>query len=85
MFVAPLENAGVNCSLVQGEWDDMLEYAKFYLNLTGEDYRVIWWKLFNGPDPTRWSNILSVAELLFCIPVSNCHLERVFSQLKLIK
>ena len=85
MFVAPLENAGVNCSLVQGEWDDMLEYAKSYLNLTGEDYRVIWWKLFNGPDPTRWSNILSVAELLFCIPVSNGHLERVFSQLKLIK
>ena len=85
MFVAPLENAAVNSSLVQGEWDDMLEYAKSYLNLTGEDYRVIWWKLFNGPDLTRWSNILSVTELLFCIPVSNGHLERVFSQLKLIK
>lgn len=85
MFVVPLENAHVNCSLVQGEWDDMVDYAKSYLNLTGEDYRVTGWKLFNSPDPTRWSNILSVVELLFCIPVSNGHLERMFSQLKLIK
>ena len=53
-FVDPLENAGVNCSLVQ---DDMLDHAKSYLNLTGEDYRLIWWKLFNGPNPARWSNI----------------------------
>ena len=42
LFVVPLENAVVNCSLVQGEWDDMLDYAKSYLNFTGEDYRVIW-------------------------------------------
>ena len=75
MFVIPLKNAGVNLSLVQGEWDDMVDYAKSYLNLTGEDYRVIWWKLFNGPNPTRWNNIISVAELLFYIPVSNGHLE----------
>ena len=74
-------SSNVNCSLVLGEWDDIGDYAKSYLNLTGEDYRVTWWKLFNGPDPTRWSNILSVVELLFCIPVSNGHLERMISQL----
>ena len=86
MFVVTLENAHVNCSLVREEWDNIIvDYAKSYLNLTGEDYRVTWWKLFNGPDPTRWSNILSVAELLFCIPISNGHLERMFSQLKLVK
>ena len=28
MFVTPLENACVNLSLVQGEWDDMVDYAK---------------------------------------------------------
>lgn len=30
-FVIPLENYGVNCSLIQGEWDDMLDYAKSYV------------------------------------------------------
>ena len=85
MFTVPIENAGVNCSLVQSEWDDMVEYSKSYLNLAQEDYRVIWWKLFNGPNPARWANILSIIELLFCLPLSNGHLERVFSQLKLIK
>ena len=39
----------------------------------------------NAPDSTKWTNILAVLELLFCLPVSNGHLERVFSQLKLIK
>ena len=29
--------------------------------------------------------MLAIVELLFCIPVANGHLERVFSQLKLIK
>ena len=32
LFVDPLENAGVNCSLVLEEWDDMLDHAKSYLN-----------------------------------------------------
>lgn len=32
-FQAPLENASVNCSLVQEEWDDMVDYAKNTLTL----------------------------------------------------
>jgi hypothetical protein len=28
---------------------------------------------------------VSIVELLFCLPLSNGHLERVFSQLKLVK
>ena len=63
----------------------IVECAKRYLNLVQDDYKVIWWKLFNAPDSTKWTNILTVVELLFCLPVSNGHLERVFSQLKLIK
>lgn len=31
------------------------------------------------------SNILSLVELLFCLPMSNGHVERVFSQLKILK
>ena len=63
----------------------MVEYAKKYLNLVQLDYKVIWWKLFNAVDATQWSNILCVIELLFCLPMANGHLKRVFSQLKLVK
>ena len=84
-FQGPLENASVNCSLVQEEWDDMVDYAKKYLNLVQLDYKIIWWKLFNAVDATQWSNILPIIELLFCLPMANGHLERVFSQLKLVK
>lgn len=84
-FSTPLENAGVNTSLVEGEWDDMVEYGREYINLVQDDYTVVWWKLFNCVDANKWSNVLAIVELLFCVPVANGHLERVFSQLKLIK
>ena len=84
-FCVPLERAGIDCSEVQEEWDDMVEYAKQYLNLVQEDYKVVLWKLFNAVNAKKWSNILAVVELLFCIPIANGRVERVFSQLKLIK
>ena len=37
---------------------------------------------FNRPSTKHWTNILGLVELLFSLPVSNGHLERVFSQLK---
>ena len=40
-FCAPLEKTGVDRSLVQEEWDDMVEYSKEYLNLIQEDYKII--------------------------------------------
>lgn len=63
----------------------MLEYAKQYLNLVQEPAEVIWWKLFNASCSSRWSNILCLVQLLFCIPMANGHVERTFSILKLIK
>ena len=83
-FKVPLERSGVDCS-VQEEWDDMSDYAKRYLSLATEDYRTIWWKLFNAANASRWGNALSLVELLFCFPMANGRLERVFSSLKLIK
>ena len=62
----------------------MLDYATHYLNISTEENSVIWWKLFNAPVSKEWSNILGLAELLFSLPMSNGHLERTFSQLKLI-
>ena len=84
-FRVPLEKAGVDCSLLREEWDDMIDYSKRYLNLVQVEYQILWWKLFNSIDAKKWVNILSLVELLFCLPMSNGHIERVFSQLKMIK
>ncbi len=35
---------------------------------------------FNAVDSGQWKNVLGVVELLFCLPMSNGYLERVFSQ-----
>ena len=75
----------MDLSLVQEEWDDMVGYGKQYLNLVREDYKVIWWKLFNAVDAKGWTNVLAIIELLFCLLMANGRLERVFLQLKLIK
>ena len=63
----------------------MVGYGKQYLNLVREDYKVIRWKLFNAVDAKGWTNVLAIIKLLFCLPMANGRLERVFSQLKLIK
>jgi len=83
-FEVPLEKASIDISILTDEWDDMVSYAKQYVNLT-LDYKEVWWKLFHSPVAKQWSNILALVELLFCLPVGNGGLERVFSQLKLIK
>ena len=84
-FKTPLERAAVDTSVVKEEWEDMTDYARRYLDLVQEDYRAIWWKLFNAANANRWTNVLSLIELLFCIPMSNGRVERVFSALKPIK
>ena len=56
----PLQKAQVDIALLEEEWEDMAEYAKRYLNLVQEDYRMIWWKLFNSVDSKKWANILSL-------------------------
>lgn len=82
-FSVPLENAGVDVSTVSEEWKNMLEYAKQYLNLVQESSDSIWWKLFNASCKSRWSNVLSLVQLLFCLPMANGHVERTISILKL--
>ena len=52
-FRVPLEKDGVDCSLIQEEWEDIVDYAKHYLNLVYESYIVIWWKLFNSVDANK--------------------------------
>ena len=84
-FFVPLTHASVNCSVLVDEWDAMVDYARRYLDLVRDDYRVMWWKLFRSADAKCWSNILVLVELFFCIPVANGRVERLFSHLKIIK
>ena len=82
-FKAPLEKAGVDIFVIKDEWEDMTDYAKRYLDLVQDDYRTIWWKIFNSPSANNWKNIilLPLIELIiFCLPMSNGRLERVFSK-----
>ena len=81
-FQVPLEHATVDLSLLKEEWDDMLDYAKRYLDLVTQDANTVWWKLFNSTSAKKWGNILGLVELLFSLPMSNGHVERVFSSLK---
>ena len=83
--MVPLEKSGVDVSVLKDEWIDLVDYGRKYLNLTQDKTLTIWWKLFNAPSSKNWTNILSLIELLFCLPMSNGHVERVFSTLKLIK
>ena len=47
-FAVPLDKAGVDLSMLQEEWNDLVDYARRYLNLVQEPSQVIWWKLFNA-------------------------------------
>ena len=49
------------------------------------DYRAVWWRIFNAPTASEWSSVLILVELLFSLPASKGKLERVFSQMNVIK
>ena len=41
-FLIPLQKAGVDTSVINEEWEDMVEYSRRYLNITEEDHQTIW-------------------------------------------
>ena len=81
-FSTPLQEAGINIALIQ---EDIISYAKQYINVVQNSYKEVWWKLYDCTDTPKWSNFLSLVELIFAIPLSNVHVECCFSQLKLTK
>ena len=56
-----------------------------FISLSTLDYQSVRWRLFNSPNSSEWSNILTLATLLFTLPASNGKLQRSFSQLNIIK
>ncbi len=62
-----------------------MQYAIQFVTLSTMDYRAVCWRMFNAPAASEWSNVLILVELLFSLPASNGKLERVFSQMNVIK
>ena len=86
-YKKPLENAGfdgtVNDLLLQ--WHAIFEYTIKYLSPSSVDYRKIWHQLFVSSRSKEWNLILLLVELLFCLPVSNAKVERLFSLMNRVK
>ena len=63
----------------------MLSYAGHFISLATTDYQSVWWRIFHSPNCKEWTNLLIFIQLLFALPASNGKIERVFSQLNIIK
>ena len=84
-FQIPLESEGVDIERLPEEFQEMVLHATQFISLSTMGYRGVWWRLFNAPNASEWTNCLILARLLFTLPVSNGKLERIFSTLKVIK
>ena len=84
-FTVPLQGAGAQVGEIHFEFDAIMQYAIEYVSLSTLSYQEVWWRLFHSPSSSEWSNALILVELLFSLPASNGKLERVFSQLGVIK
>ena len=84
-FREPLEAKGVTLASMHDETEETVPYARIYLGIGKEGYQMVWYKLHTAPDAGKWPNILHLCELLFSLPFSNGHAERMFSAMKNIK
>ena len=81
-FQIPLESEGVDIERLPEEFQEMVLHATQFISLSTMGYRGVWWRLFHTPNASEWTNCLTLARLLFTLPVSNGKLERIFSTLK---
>ena len=84
-FTVPLEGAQANCGKIKEEMKSLLQYAVHFISLSTLDNRAVWWRIFNAPSSSEWTNALILVELLLSLPASSGKLERVFSQLNVIQ
>ena len=85
-FRKPLEEKGVDLANIQDELEEIVTYARKYLSSSTEGYQQIWYKLHTSPVAnSKWPNVLQLSQLIFSLPFSNGHVERLFSTLKVIK
>ena len=81
-FREPLEATGVSLCSIQDEVEEAAQYARDFLSVSQESHKKIWYQLHTVPDSSKWPNVVCLSELLFSLPFSNSHVERVFSTLK---
>ena len=84
-FRLPLEAKGVSICSLSDEVEEIVEYARSYLDLSGTEFKKIWYTLFTCSDARKWPNMLSLFQLAFCLPFSNGRVEQMFSCLKAVK
>ena len=85
-FEKPLQNSGFETADVIEEWHDLISCAIAFLDCSSTNYLRTWHCIFNSEKcKIEFKNILLVAELAFCLPVSTAKLERSFSMFKHIK
>ena len=84
-FAIPLEATAAEVGQIAFEFDAVLHYAIQFISLSTLDYKAVWWRIFHSPSAGEWCNILILVKILFSLPASNGKLERVFSQVNLIK
>ena len=80
-----LQSAGADTDLIKPEFEALLSYAGHFIQLSTNDYQSVWWRIFHSPNCNEWTNLLVFIQLLFALPASNGKIERVFSQLNVIK
>ena len=84
-FRVPLEAKNVSLCSIQDEVEEAVQYARNFLSVSQDTHKKIWYQLHTVPDSSKWPNVLQLSELLFSLPFSNAHVERIFSTLKVIK
>ena len=84
-FAVPLQAASADIEEIAGEFEALVHYAIQFISLSTLDYRAVWWRIFHAPTAGEWCNVLLLGKLLFSLPASNGKLERVFSQVNVIK
>ena len=83
-FRLPLEVKGVSFVAVQDEVEEVVDYARTYLNLSQAGYRNVWYSLCTCPDSRKWPNVLILCELAYSLPFFNVRVEQIFSS-KILK
>ena len=85
-YEQPLKNAGFQGGLsdLLDQWHSVVEYTTKYLNIKS-DYKEVWHQIFGSSKRGEWDLVLLLVELLFCLPVSNAKVERLFSLMNRVK
>ncbi|CAB4055063.1 unnamed protein product [Lepeophtheirus salmonis] len=86
LYQIPLEYAGCsNVGDLLEQWHCALEYTNMYLSPCKVDYKTIWKQLFTSSKNKEGSDVLTLVELLFVLPISKHKAERFFSFMNRVK